>query len=80
MNKNIRYFLYSLLFCLIFIVSLSFKVYAIEGTVNAAGDSLMDGSTVTATITEIQTGVKNDYAKKFQKMAEANATLNHKQT
>ena len=71
MNKNIKYLLYSLLFCLIFIVSYSINIYAISGTVKPDGTGLTDSSgKVVATIDEVKTAVKNDYAKKFKEMAE----------
>ena len=71
MNKNIKYFMLGLLFCLIFIVLFTSEVYAITGTVNEAGTALLNSSgKEVATIDSIQTAIKNDYAKKFQKMAE----------
>ena len=71
MNKNIKYFMLGLLFCLIFIVLFTSEVYAITGTVNEAGTALLNSSgNEVATIDSIQTAIKNDYAKKFQKMAE----------
>lgn len=70
MLGNKKTILVSLIFSLILIFSLGFNVYAITGTVNETGTSLIDSSgKIVATIDEIEKGIKNDYAKKFQNMA-----------
>lgn len=75
MNKNIKYLLFSLLFCLTFIVLFSIEVFAVEGTVSFDGKALgkVSNYSVDDTVAKssaLQTSLKNDMAKAFEKMAD----------